>query len=314
MIILLCIYGCIKLYKFIKKYTIVNMYTIKKEYKIKFVVPFTKITSLIFNILNISKISKTIKVNKIKFLSNKLPTTARLYFNNTSKQGCILYFHGGGFLHKQNNNTFKKILKLSIESNCKLLVLDYALTRKYKYPVQINQCMDLMKYIENNYEKLNIDINNLILLGDSAGGSLSLITAYKLKKTNISIKLLMLLYPLLDSTMSTKTANKFIDTPIVNNNSLNEIWNLYLNNQEYEYNIYNLDLLNMPKTYIEVAEFDPLIDEGYELYNKLKKSNVDVSINLIKNAPHAYDIFKYIDIDSNHIETRLEVIKNTIGD
>ena len=47
---------------------------------------------------------------------------------------------------------------------------------------------------------------------------------------------------------------------------------------------------NLPRAYVEVAEYDCLRDEGIEYADKLKKSGVKVELHKVKGAMHGYDI------------------------
>ena len=54
----------------------------------------------------------------------------------------------------------------------------------YTYPQAHDDCYDVIKYIFTNTEELDIDGNNIILCGDSAGGNLVTTLVIKLCEEN----------------------------------------------------------------------------------------------------------------------------------
>ena len=63
-------------------------------------------------------------------------------------------------------------------SGCRVYSLDYSLSPEVKYPVAFNECIDAVnELIKNNPD------SKITLVGDSAGGNLSLAVALKLKET-----------------------------------------------------------------------------------------------------------------------------------
>lgn len=40
---------------------------------------------------------------------------------------------------------------------------------EYAFPAPVDDCYEVTKYIFENYEKYNIDVNRIVIAGDSAG-------------------------------------------------------------------------------------------------------------------------------------------------
>ena len=81
----------------------------------------------------------------------------------------ILYFHGGSYMAEMSDDHWNFIKKLVLDTKSTIIIPDYPLTPKYNYKDVYNMVEPLYKEI---VEK--IDVNNLIVMGDSAGGGLAL--------------------------------------------------------------------------------------------------------------------------------------------
>ncbi len=65
------------------------------------------------------------------------------------------------------------------------------------------------------------------------------------------------------------------------------------------------------RTYIEVAEYDCLKDEGIKYYEYLKENNISVYLNETLGTVHGYDILLNTQLAKENIKKRIDFIKNT---
>ena len=92
----------------------------------------------------------------------------------------------------------------------------------------------------------------------------------------------MLFYPVVTN-MNFESKEIFKDTPMWNSKLNKKMWKRFLKNQEVV-NFLDVDFLNIPKTYIEICEYDCLKDEGLALADKFKAEH-----HIIKKAMHGFD-------------------------
>ncbi len=192
-----------------------------------------------------------------------------------NKLPCIVFYHGGGFLLKASKAHYQ-IAKLYAErANCKVVLTDYRLLPKYRYPVAIEDCYNTYLWAVHNAEQININSDKLIVAGDSAGGNIAAAVAMMLQdRKQRSPKGALLIYPVLDRSMNTESMKRYKDTPIWDADCTELFWKIYLKNQvprqiQYASPLEACSLKNFPKTYVEVAEFDCLHDEGIAFAKKL---------------------------------------------
>ena len=102
---------------------------------------------------------------------------------NTQKiNKVILYLHGGSYVAETSNDHWRFLEKVVNDTGATIILPDYPLTPKYTYKDVFTMITPLYKEIIEE-----VDINNLILMGDSAGGGMSLALAERIGEENIQI-------------------------------------------------------------------------------------------------------------------------------
>ncbi len=94
----------------------------------------------------------------------------------------ILYFHGGAYMAEAGTEHWKFIEKVVNDTGATVIFPDYPLAPKYTYKDVFKMAISLYKNIIEN-----VDVDNLILMGDSAGAGISLALAEKMSEEQISL-------------------------------------------------------------------------------------------------------------------------------
>ena len=88
----------------------------------------------------------------------------------------FVYFHGGGFIFgdKSSGDPLaqgegdKGKMSAIVKAGYALVNADYALSPEYRFPIQLEQVDELMRYLLANADKLGIDMSRVGLSGISA--------------------------------------------------------------------------------------------------------------------------------------------------
>jgi len=109
----------------------------------------------------------------------------------------ILYFHGGAYVCGPSLLQWRMLAKVAHDSHCMAIMVNYRIAPEYPFPAGMDDMMDvytdLLSYTETE---------NIIFMGDSAGGGLALAMAMKLRDSERRLpSKLILLSPWLDVTM-----------------------------------------------------------------------------------------------------------------
>lgn len=288
-----------------KKYNIDKEIKVLRFLKFKIVKPIIPICNLFLNLFKNVRSSKNVRVKKYKVPSfdNKMIKVYE-YSPRIKTQDALIYFHGGAFYLKGALYHYKLAKLYAGATNTKVFFVDYRLSPKYKYPASSLDGLEVYKWILENKEILKVD--NIGVGGDSAGGSLAIDVSIYAKLNNIKLpKYQMLIYPVIDNKVKTLSKEEYLNTPMWNSKLNEKMWKYYLKDVDFRSPLNNF--INI-KTYIEVAEFDPLRDEGIMYYNYLKEKGVQVILNKTKETVHGYDILYKRNIAKKNIEKRTDFI------
>lgn len=89
----------------------------------------------------------------------------------TEKLPCIVSFHGGGFFYG-TKETYQFYAADLATRGFAVINFNYRLSPENIFPTQLEDCNAVIKWLEDNGEKYNIDTNRVFFVGDSAGGNL----------------------------------------------------------------------------------------------------------------------------------------------
>ena len=293
-----------------------SKYPISKEYRFlrNIKIPFNQIAFQGSKILSFFlelflKSKKNLTIRKIKILTRDQKKIKIFYFNPKTEPSKILfYMHGGAFVYKGSWKHFSLCQKYAQAADCKIIYVDYRTAPKYPYPIPLNDCFDAYKWVIENYEDLKIDLGKIMIGGDSAGGCLTVDLYHKILEHHL-IKpcFQFLIYPALDSRMTTNSMKRFSDTPIWNSKLNHKMWKIYLGSQKY-LSPCEKSVKNFPPTYIETAEYDCLKDEALFFCYQLEKENIPVILNNTAKTVHGFDLIS-CKTTEKVIQKRIEILK-----
>lgn len=122
----------------------------------------------------------------------------------TKKDQKILYFHGGSYVAEASKEHWKFVEKLVLDTKATVIMPDYPLTPKYHY-------QDVFAMVEPLYKEIieKVGSENLIVMGDSAGGGLGLALLEKVSQEDIAMpKKTILISPWLDVRLNNPKINE----------------------------------------------------------------------------------------------------------
>lgn len=233
---------------------------------------------------------------------------------------CLLYCHGGGFFFEAVQPHKKVMFDYAEKANGIIIFPHYRVSLNNPFPTSLEDCYATLKWANDNAAMLGIDKNRIAIGGDSAGGSLAACVAQMaLDRQEIKLCFQMLIYPVCDHTLSTKSMQEFQDTPLWNTPNSKLMWDVYLKNLDrkklpkYVSALQRTDLKDLPPAYVETAQFDCLRDEAIIYAQKLKDSNIQVELNETKETVHAFDLVRKSSITEDSIQRRIVALRKAFG-
>ena len=84
----------------------------------------------------------------------------------------IISIHGGGWFYGSKQLYSHYCLRMA-KRGFTVVNYDYRLAPEHKYPAPLEDACQVLHWVKDNADKYHIDVNNLFLVGDSAGGQLA---------------------------------------------------------------------------------------------------------------------------------------------
>lgn len=223
----------------------------------------------------------------------------------------VLDIHGGGFVFPHAPYHIELAKEYALRLDAKVFLIDYRLAPKYQYPIAPEDCFAGLEYLMLHKEQLDIDMENLVIGGDSAGGYLAVSTTLKMyEKYGVAPKGNFLMYPAADTSKDTESMMKYTDTPLCNSEDA-KIYDAWFNNGGV-ISVLNEDLSVIPKTYIEVAEFDCLRDGGLAYAKRLEELGIEVELHDVSGTMHGFDNGLDAKITRDCVENRIRFIEELL--
>ena len=224
----------------------------------------------------------------------------------------ILYFHGGSYMAEATSNHWEFIENLVDDTGATVILPDYPLTLKYNYKDVFNMVVPLYKEIQ---QKVDVS-NELIIMGDSAGGGLSLALLEKISQEDIKMpKKTILISPWLDVRMDNPKIEQVKEQDKKLNKEALKIAGLaYAGNDgidSYLVNPIDGDLSKINNLTIFTGTKDILNPDVYKLKEKAEKNNINIDINEYQDAGHIWIIDK--DSDEKIVKKGYEDLINKIN-
>ena len=210
--------------------------------------------------------------------------------NEQKSEKVILYLHGGSYVAETSSNHWRFLEKLVKDTNATIILPDYPLTPKYTYKDVFTMITPLYKEIIEE-----VPTTNLILMGDSAGGGMSLALLEKLSQEKIEMPYkTILISPWLD----VRLENPEIDNvqkydKDLNKESLKIAGIAYAGKDgidSYLVNPIDGDLSKLKNVTIFTGTYDILNPDVHVLDEKAKKVNVSLEIKEYEGAEHIWFI------------------------
>ena len=215
--------------------------------------------------------------------------------------------HGGGWVTGNLDSCDGICRALAGSAGASVVSVDYRLSPEHPFPVPLQDCIAATEWTIANINKLGGDRQKVVIAGDSVGGGMAAAIARKLRD---SLTMQVMLYPVTDATMSTKSYRDLKEGYYVSRETMKEYWKAYLGDLKMAdlknpdiSPLYATDLKGLPPAIVIVCEYDPLKDEGKAYADKLQQAGVGVESIEIPGMIHGFLRFRTLDKARSVIES-----------
>jgi acetyl esterase len=208
----------------------------------------------------------------------------------------VMFFHGGGWVLGDVKTHDRLVREIAIGVNAVVVFVSYTLSPEARYPSAVEQCYAATRYVHDHAATLNIDPSRLAVVGDSSGGNLAAaIALMAAQRGGPSLRLQVLLYPVLDCNFDTPSYDAFGEGFNLDRETMKWFWNLYAPDASVRRqplasplraSLVELSLL--PPALIVTSEYDVLRDEGEAYARKLVDAGISVTAIRIPGTVHGF--------------------------
>lgn len=214
-----------------------------------------------------------------------------LYFlDSEKKKPVVFFFHGGGFVEGRKE-TKKYYCYHLARAGYFVVNIDYDYGTKYPFPSHIKQLLKAIDFILDKSTKYNLDLNNIILAGDSAGAYFAsyipileqmptLYDALNIEfqyRQQLNIKALILISGFFDlkETLETKFPFYKLMYAVFTGDEPRDVRMALRSRERDIYSIYDKMKSTYPKTFIITGKRDPLQACSISLNKVLQSKNIE---------------------------------------
>ena len=211
----------------------------------------------------------------------------------------IVHFHGGGWSLGALDQSDWLCSQVCLGVGAVVVSVDYRLAPTYRFPLAVLDSLAAVNWVARHGAELDVDVSRIALMGDSAGGNLATVVTQVLRdRGGPPITHQALLYPATDL----RTPDEFdpahparSDWPILSSASMVTFRDHYLGPEgdalDPMASPILADLADLPPALIQVAEYDPLRDDGIRYARALQAAGTPVRLTEYVGMPHGYFSF-----------------------
>lgn len=223
------------------------------------------------------------------------PVRARIHRPGHGNLPALVYLHGGGWTLFSIDTHDRVMREYAARAGCCVVGVDYVLSPEYRFPVPLEQVVDVIGWLATEGRALGIDAGRIAIGGDSAGANLS-VAASLLRRDNGAGPPLcgMLLNYGAFVTQSSAEACRRYGGPqyMLGCEEMGEYWQNYLRDERDARDPLACPLLaslaGLPPAFLVIAECDILAEQSVEMARRLLGAGVPAESTIYAGASHSF--------------------------
>ncbi len=217
----------------------------------------------------------------------------RLYNSRSVRDAgpVMVFFHGGGFVigdletHHSICTYFAKHLDIPV------IAVDYRLAPEHPFPAAPDDCEAAARWVASNGAALGLNINGLVLCGDSAGGNLTISTTHVLMADPAAVRVIAQfpLYPVTDGAVTKGSMEQFAEGFLLTKETMDWFMDHYKPvSGDPRHDVILTNHAGTPPTLVFTAGLDPLRDQGRAYAKALEASGTRVIYDEAEGNIHGF--------------------------
>ena len=192
---------------------------------------------------------------------------------------CVIFIHGGGFVIGDLEVYHALCTEISHHLDLPVISVDYRLAPEHPFPAAPDDCEAVARWLAASPAELERTITGLVITGDSAGGSLTIVTTNQLMNEPADVPVIVQapIYPVASDTSQHSSFAMFTEGFLLTGAAM-----AWFNDQyggdagDPRHTPMVGDCTNTPPTVVCTAGLDPLRDSGREYAAHLVQLGTEV--------------------------------------
>jgi len=219
----------------------------------------------------------------------------RVYTPAESSGAALLWIHGGGLVLGAAKMDDRLCGETAAHLGATVVSVDYRLAPRHPFPAALDDAHAAWAWLLAHAGELGVDPARIAVGGQSAGGGLAANLVQRLHDEGATVAAQWLYCPMLDD--RTAADRSFDDARhLVWNNRSNLVgWSSYLGEAmgdtvpAYSSASRREDLAGLPPAWIYTSDIELFHDEDVDYARRLAAAGVDVTLDLVRAAPHGFE-------------------------
>ena len=217
----------------------------------------------------------------------------RPHRTDTGPLPLVVNFHGGGWTIGSLDSADWLCSNVAVSLPAVVVSVDYRLAPQHRWPAAAEDCYAAFVDLAGRAHELGADPARVAVMGDSAGGNLAAVVSLMSRdRSGPAIGFQGLVYPATDLTLGSPSIARNAHAPILTRADVVAFRDHYLGAQDarqpYASPLHAGDHSGLPPALVQVAEHDPIRDDGLRYADALRAAGVPVRTTEYVGMPHGY--------------------------
>lgn len=212
-------------------------------------------------------------------------------------RGALLWIHGGGLLFGDARQDEMLCAETARTLGIPVISANYRFAPDHPFPAAHDDVRAAWNWTCENAGALGIDVTNIAIGGESAGGGLAAALVQRLHDEGGVQPIAQWLFaPMIDDRTAADQSLDAIDHRVWNNRANRVGWGGYLGDAlgsaelpPYAAAARRTDLTGLPPAYIAVGDIELFFAEDQDYARRLRDAGVDVEFDVVPGAPHGFE-------------------------
>jgi acetyl esterase len=210
----------------------------------------------------------------------------------------VMYMHGGGWILGSAASHGRLAAELAVASGAAVAFVEYALAPEARYPVQLEQCYAVARWITEHGDDHGLDATRIAVAGDSAGGNMATVLCLMAKERgDVTFAQQSMYYPMTDALtdQNSESYRLYKDGPYGDAKTMEWFWSTYLPEDDLRststvspLRASLQELAGLPPALVIVDENDIIRDQGEAYATKLREAGVPTASVRFNGTMHDF--------------------------